>query len=716
MQLQMSDLRFRLYKPDGTTQSKPIHTEEWSRHEGRIRALHAANYKRSKALEMLRADCGCSQNCFLTPSYVKPLDLLHFAVFPSPTTTPEPDFGCVNVLILVARYAQYSAQLNKWGLRVYKLNQDPSSTRVENKASGDPLEGRTGTASVTTSGGTDVSSATNVRFASDDSSTMGHSDEMEKTANVQMDWEGREMQQGVEGRIMLDSPHCPKSLFNSLYDIPMHCSSCVAAPNPEYEPSGYALRLWSEILVRQDKVDAVNQLWDIVRCFCGAQSYADAFDICYILWTESRILPQDHQLAAALNCARCSATPAQDLCVDRVLHISLRSCAKGSLHESIVHSFLGELHESLDKTNAQNHLSQAKLHSGRYASHFDDSDHLDFFRSCELDAGFPTRHSIILALESQISRRETNAPKAIGYSTWDIPVKGIPEGFNTFVQEICQIALFEHLSVWCAKVICDNARAIDAFIPVSENNPGFARQLLLCYFLQRFLKDKHLWTARRSKSTRNVLNIFENSLIEVYPQEALSAMASLVTLDGEISTPTFLLNRIAQLRILKSRGQDFAFAYLPLVAATEPARKAPLDSASHMLVREFMRNIALTGLHGLWRVGNLVPAPELFQKYEIRPASLSVRLFSPRSSFSSGLNSMRDTAARRRLSSALGVSKRVSETSLNASPISSKRSSLSFSVVTGMPRAPSVLSRGESMDHEVGTIHEESQNEEMVDA
>jgi hypothetical protein len=630
----MSDLRFRVYKPNGTTQSKPIQTEEWNRHEGRIRALHAANYKRCKALEMLRADCGCSQNCFLTPSYVKPLDLLHFVVFPPTTTPPEPDFGRVNILILVPRYAQYSAQLNKWGLRVYKLNQDPSPTRVENKASGGPLEGRTGTASVTTSSDTDVSSAISIGFASDDSSIMGHSDEMEKTANVQMDWEGRKMQQGVEGRIMLHGPPSPESLFNSLYDIPTHCSSCVAAPNTEYEPSSYAFQLWSEILVRQDKADAVKHLWDIADCFRGAQSYADAFDICYILWTESKILPQDHQLAAALNCARCSATPSQDLCADHVLHTSLRSCAKGSLHESIVHSFLGELYENLDKTNAQNHLSQAKLHSGRYASHFDDSDHLDLFRPCELDAGFPTRYSIVLALENQVVRRETSTPKAIGYSTWDIPAKGIPEGFDTFVREICQIALVEHLSVWCAKVICDKARAIDAFIPVSKNNPGFVRQLLLCYFLQQFLKDKHLWTARRSKFTRNVLNIFENSLIEICPQEALSAMASLVTLEGEILTPTFLLNRIARLRILESRSQDFASAYLPLVAATEHARKAPLDSASHMLVREFMRNITLTGLHGLWRVGNQVPGPELFQEYEIRPASLSVRLFSPRSSFS----------------------------------------------------------------------------------
>jgi hypothetical protein len=82
----MPNLRFKEYDPDGTTQAKPITTEEWDRHERRIRALHAAKYKRSEALEKLRADCGCGQNCSFSPSYVKHLNV-HSAFCLNATTT-----------------------------------------------------------------------------------------------------------------------------------------------------------------------------------------------------------------------------------------------------------------------------------------------------------------------------------------------------------------------------------------------------------------------------------------------------------------------------------------------------------------------------------------------------------------------------------------------------------------------------------------------------
>jgi hypothetical protein len=65
-----SNLRVREYNPNGQPQSKPIRPEQWKKHEGRIRSLHAAKYKRAEALEKLKADCGCEHNCSFNPSYV----------------------------------------------------------------------------------------------------------------------------------------------------------------------------------------------------------------------------------------------------------------------------------------------------------------------------------------------------------------------------------------------------------------------------------------------------------------------------------------------------------------------------------------------------------------------------------------------------------------------------------------------------------------------
>src|SRR6202035_907698 len=65
-----SNLRVRQYNPNGPPQSKPIRPEQWKKHEGRIRSLHDAKYKRADALEKLKADCGCEHNCSFNPSYV----------------------------------------------------------------------------------------------------------------------------------------------------------------------------------------------------------------------------------------------------------------------------------------------------------------------------------------------------------------------------------------------------------------------------------------------------------------------------------------------------------------------------------------------------------------------------------------------------------------------------------------------------------------------
>jgi hypothetical protein len=115
--------------------------------------------------------------------------------------------------------------------------------------------------------------------------------------------------------------------------------------------------------------------------------------------------------------------------------------------------------------------------------------------------------------------------------------------------------------------------------------------------------------------------------------------------------------------------------------------------------------------------GSLFPGPEFFQEYEIRAASLSSGIFSPRSSFSSGLNSFRAAAGKTILTSVLSLVKRQSGSTVTDISIASDRSSWSFGAVTGLPSAPSFPSDGAEMDSEVVTSHdEEPQDKEMADA
>jgi hypothetical protein len=483
---------------------------------------------------------------------------------------------------------------------------------------------------------------------------------------------------------------------------PISCSACVAIPSVEYRVSLDASHLWSEVNSRQDTLEAIDEIHLTADCYFAARSYADAFDLYYLIWTASDVQGSDYMLAAAFSCARSSATPPQDACVEMILHQVLGrylfSSLPDLLRESMLHSFLGDLYERLkSKTNAEVHLSKAMLH-------------LDENELSNLDKSFPDHHHITIALERQIANRQRNVSQAISYNDSIVLTDRISK---RFAAEIQNCAFLEDLLAWCAVIIHENARVLDTFRSVLPKQPliqrGFVCRTLLCFLIDRWLSERQRSSSPKDTTTLKVLAGFE---CLVSPPEALSAIAMLIAHDcpdqnrplpplgrqppsGPLSSS--LLKNIEELIKVKSNRRSFSEVYLWLMAVPGEVRSQPLDHKSRKLMCLFMTNVAPTSLNrhfpsrGFGSHNSLVPSSDLFREYEIRPASCSHLLYSPRSSFSSGLNSIRETAREARVRSVLSFARHPSETSL------------------------SMLPDEEIMDHGIGIIHQEPRDEEMVD-
>lgn len=571
--------------------------------------------------------------------------------------------------------------------------------------------------------GSDQSAKPLTNSSPETSPASQNSDSTETVAVIQISDEDTEMQRDPEELELIDGPYNPKDLLEMSKIEGTSCPACVTIPSFDYNVSVYASRLWSEVNSQSDRLKALDELGVLAGFFFAARSYADAFDLYYIIWTESGPSPTD-KLAPALNCARSAATLLQDLCVEAILHHHLRAYTRDALslispldrlQETIIHSFLGDLYEKLEKkTNAEAHDGKAILH-------------LDKHKVNIIEMFFPQHSQILAALESQIAKRQIHVSQAIGYIASTLCTDDIHKRLATKLQNG---AILTGILAGCAVTINENSHGLNSFRSILPKHPteqdGCIYRTLLCYLIEKWLNDRErpsTWTVLRD------LDEFGS------PTEALSAIAMLIvhdcpyksklqsTLGKQRSSGTLssaLLKNIKELTKLNYRS--FSEVYVALLAPSGEVRKQSLDNKSRTMMRQFMMNITSTGLdhrqvslRGIGSQSSLVPSPDVFQEFEIRPASLSNLLYSPRSSFSSGLNSMRATATKTLVSSVLSFAKRRSVASVDDMSVVSSRSSWSFGVVTGMPRAPPGQPDWEKMDHEAGTIQEEPQDEEMVD-
>ena len=568
------------------------------------------------------------------------------------------------------------------------------------------------------------------------SPTTQNNDSTETAAVVHIYDENNEMQQDFTVVEVSDEMHDFKNADNMSENESSSCSACVNVPSIDYEISDNASRLWSELNSRQDRLKALDEMRVLAGCVFAARSYADAFDLYYIILVESEFSGLNHNLAAALDCARSAATAPQDAYVEAILHQRLGTFARRSvlprtpqslLREHVLHCFLADLYVKLKKEpNAETHTGKAMLH-------------LDDHRLFILQQGYPNHRQLVAALETQIAKRQRTVSQTIGYNASTVSMRHIQRGLATEVQDH---ALLKDLLAWCAEIINDNARGLDAFSSVLPKQPieqrGFICRTLFCYLVESWLDERQRLSSATKPTTITTTQMEISSFEDIVSlPEALSAIAMLIVHDcPDLSRPhapmgrqpyswilsSTLLKNTKQLIKLKTSYQSFSEIYLSLMAAPGEVRKQPLNHKSRTLVLQFMMNIAPTSLvnrhlpsRGVGGYNSLVPSPGLFRDFEIRPASLSSRLYSPRSSFSSGLNSIRTTATKSIMDSVRSLAKRQSGASVTAMSTTSDRSSWSFGAVTGLRRAPSVLSDKEMIDPEVGIIHEEHVDEEMAD-
>ena len=558
----------------------------------------------------------------------------------------------------------------------------------------------------------------------------------ETAAVVHIYDEDNEMQQDFTVVEVSDDVHVFKNSDNMYENESSSCSACVDAPSIEYKVSDNASRLWSELNSRQDRLKALDEMRVLAGCVFAARSYADAFDLYFIILVESKVPGLDHNLGAALDCARSAATAPQDACVEAILHQPLGTFTRRSvlfrtpqslLREHMLHCFLADLYVKLKKEpNAETHTGKAMLH-------------LDDHKLSILLQGYPNHRQVVAALETQIAKRQRTVSQAIGYNASTVSMRHIQRGLATEVQDH---ALLKDLLAWCAEIINHNARGLDAFSSVLPKQPieqhGYICRTLFCYLVERWLDERQRLSSATKPATIITVQMEVSSFEDIVSlPEALSAIAMLIVHDcPDLSRPrapvgrqpyswilsSTLLKNIKQLIKSKTSYQSFAEIYLSLMAAPGEVRRQPLNHKSRALVFQFMMNIAPTSLvnrhlpsRGVGGYNSLVPKPDLFRDFEIRPASLSSRLYSPRSSFSSRLNSIRATATKSMMDSVRSLAKRQSGASVTAMSTTSDRSSWSFGAVTGLRRPPSVLSDKEMMDHEAGIIHEEYRDEEMAD-
>ena len=567
--------------------------------------------------------------------------------------------------------------------------------------------------SVGTSIARDTSTMITLDSIPEHSPTTSRTGELEAKANLPMNYEHA----GTD--IHWDAPRVacqtldPNSSGSwSAEKYPQLCSQCDVTAYIGYKASTLALQLWDQVSAGKSMEEALKTINLFAGFFCGARASADAFDLYFILWTASGSSLQDQNLAAALNCARTSATSPQDICARKILHRSLLGHAEDSLSVWMVHFFLAELNKKIAQRPNSMQCYEVPYEDQYFHQRKANLQSLDpegLMR--KLHANFPDQYHIATTLYTRVYTT----------SRWEISRKGWPKSIDPtspeFQKSIREIGLVRHLLVWCTEAISARARVWDVCILENDQDSGTTR--LFCLFLRHWFEDR---SAR--SSVRKVKANFERSRMFVAPPEALSIMASLIYVPRVPDTnwSLVLLKNIESKIKSDGKDRDFVHMYSALITASEPVQEPLLRRATRTMLwscfLHFRSSVQINVRHP-WhdcRSENSVEASsDELQTYELHPASWSNRYSSSQSSFSSSLNSMRQTAVRTKLRSVLSLAKRQSVASLTPPPsIVSSHSSWSFTVNTRMPRAPSIHTDVEMMDYESGTNHEEHQDEEMA--
>jgi hypothetical protein len=518
----------------------------------------------------------------------------------------------------------------------------------------------------------------------------------------------------------------------------------------DYTISTDMLQLWPSLWAEPRNISpsCIEEMGVVADCLCAAELYVDAFDLYYVIlaygYKSSFIFDDMRMHSAVLNCARTSATISQDNCAIALLHFALR------WHDD---------YANLKPLLGYDGFTKPRLSLAHVMQLYLDDLYVEKARNepaCQttipctddigletIDAHLPNRHRTFLTTEAL--RRELADFWSTRYNDSSTP---IPRRPATAIQDSGVMA---KLLVWCSVVIRTKAEPLEKFTRILPQSVAEAKELigrlLFCHFLDRWLRDRNGYRGRSRAFKR-----LESSLraAQMSPVESLSAAAFMIvgrdhgntntspgsTLDfGNGGLARKLLRNLHSIIRITPKSETekrFAALYLRLCQTLSEDRKNPPSELSQRAMKIFARNIVSTGRlsqrdfvlkeEGLpieqdrrWLdEEELVPAAVDFPEYASRPPPSADMLFTPRSSFSSGARSFRLYHAELLPRSIYSISTRSSKTASSDMSMHS-HASFSFSAVTGLPSAPPILMDTEDTKLEAERIHQDLEDEVMLD-
>ena len=492
----------------------------------------------------------------------------------------------------------------------------------------------------------------------------------------------------------------------------------IVDPGFAYEPPSTVLRLWPQFDANSTSVtwDMLSEVSKVADCLQAARSYADAFDLYYVVFCHLHktldTYVRRQLLAAVLNCARSSSTDQQDECAIAVLRLTLRDQERGSgdhISAGVLHLYLGELYKKrrnekseVSTMTAIQYLAEtcgAVDHQDPYFSHFRVRTVL------ELDLPRPLHTSLIL-------QNKAIPPEYTLYFTSD---SGSPA--TQLARDIVSHTVSKRLLKWCADVIVSKAQYLNHLASILKGDAQTMREcvsrLLFCCCFELWLKN-----TMRPNGGGRYFSEAESALkeLEMPWRESLSAISFVVVDEAfrnsdplaavkrRFTTKTFVSHLVRTIKAMLGRisetDQSFTDTFLAFVVASgDDRRPSQVDGLSRKVLQVFAGNVVSSGVlrakqrslatEPVWR--DLTPAATDLQEYTIHQTSFSRMLYTPRSSFSSGARSLRSLHVELDQISVTSFSTSKSKGSLRAAWPQSRRSSWSFEMVTGIGHDSSLL-------------------------
>ncbi len=582
------------------------------------------------------------------------------------------------------------------------------------------------------------------------------------------------------------------SVASSYSNDDMQSIECQGA----FERSSYIAPEWvTSLFAPEDLVGmeakTLGEVCSIADYFCAARSYADAFDLYHLafrhweLQVTSTFAPQvpfSHTfelLSSLFNCARTATTPSQRAEVtDNLASILHRSSTTYFCRPSLpylLHLYLSDMNDVLGETDSASHAREAMedrvyrtadVHSrivdGRNCRrHSIASNALpDVLEVSASEEAYPNCYHDILVVKHLLEYKGGFKHRT-GEGTGSILGRVSGYTLHDFEETVAKTPFWD----WCSRAILSRSKALDRFITVvpadDSAEKDFITTILFCYLMEVWLLEK----TEASESSRDEGTVL--SLINVLTLSNVNAKR--FSLPDALAAASFILVNAFEKRL---RGPDrFLFRARTLMSAkisralllsistvrerqpefgyhfTVCERPQPLQDISRKALMLFARRLVsseiLSGGSAIrvkqGKSAGLAPNVMDFKEYKIRRASFSGTLLPSQSSTS--------------LSSSMSISTGRSRPSSSGGSVWSRRSSWSFTVVTGMPHAPPALpgvnertdeaapvggdvmiadtrlghGTGASndmeddfmndavIDHDVGIIYEEAEDQDMQD-